>query len=51
MKAIREDLRATEPVGIVISRGLQAEPAPVFHAFVWGNAPELTPVPRDTKAA
>lgn len=51
MKAITEDLRSSEPVGIVISRGSKAEPAPIFHAFVWGAAPELTPVPRDTKAA
>jgi hypothetical protein len=51
MKAITEDPRASEPVGIVISRGSQAEPAPIFHAFVWGAAPELTPLPRDTKAA
>src|SRR5215469_15610215 len=51
MKAITEDLRTTEPVGIVISRGSKDEPAPIFHAFVWGAAPELTPIPRDTKAA
>lgn len=51
MKAITEDPRTTEPVGIVISRGSKAEPAPIFLAFVWGAAPELSPVPRDTKAA
>lgn len=51
MKANREDVRTEEPVGIVISRGTRAEPAPIFHAFVWGAAPELTPVPQDTKAA
>jgi hypothetical protein len=51
MKANTEDLRAQEPVGIVISRGTRAEPAPIFHSFVWGAAPEQTPVPQDTKAA
>jgi len=51
MKANIEDVRAEEPVGIVISRGTRAEPAPIFHAFVWAAAPELTPVPKDTKAA
>jgi hypothetical protein len=51
MKAITEDLSRSEPVGIVISRGTRAEPAPVFCAFVWGIAPEQNPVPRDTKAA
>jgi len=51
MKATPEDPHATEPVGIVISRGTRAEPAPIFHAFVWAAAPELTPVPHDTRAA
>jgi hypothetical protein len=51
MKATNKDLSQNEPVGIVISRGSRAEPAPIFHAFVWGAAPELTPVPKDTKAA
>ena len=51
MKATTEDPRAMEPVGIVISRGSRAEPEPIFHAFVWGAAPDLAPVPQDTKAA
>ena len=51
MKATNQDLNQTEPVGIVISRGTRAEPAPIFHAFVWGAAPELAPIPKDTKAA
>jgi len=51
MKAPTEDSRVTEPVGIVISRGTRAEPAPIFHAFVWGTAPDKKPVPKDTKAA
>jgi hypothetical protein len=51
MKAPTERGHQDEPVGIVISRGSRAEPAPIFCAFVWGTAPELTPVPQDTKAA
>lgn len=51
MKAANENLRKAEPVGIVISRGTRAEPAPLIQAFVWGPAPELAPVPQDTKAA
>jgi hypothetical protein len=51
MKAKTEKQLSGEPVGIVISRGSRAEPAPIFCAFVWGAAPELTPVPQDTKAA
>jgi hypothetical protein len=51
MKASTQDPRANEPVGIIISRGRQIEPAPIFHSFVWGVAPELAPVSKDTKAA
>ena len=51
MKNSTEKSHQDEPVGIVISRGSRAEPAPIFQAFVWGPAPELTPVPQDTKAA
>jgi hypothetical protein len=51
MKSSSEKSYQDEPVGIVISRGSRAEPAPIFHSFVWGSAPELTPVPQDTKAA
>jgi hypothetical protein len=51
MKNSKENSRQDEPVGIVISRGSRAEPAPIFRAFVWGPAPELAPVPQDTKAA
>lgn len=38
-----------EPIGIVISRGLRDEPAPVVRAYVWGPAPELDA--SETKAA
>lgn len=51
MKQISEELGEQEPVGIVISRGSRTEPAPLIQAFVWGAAPELAPVPQDTKAA
>lgn len=36
---------ATEPVGIVISRGREAESAPRFSAYVYAPAPEETAVP------
>jgi len=51
MKPHCQELGEKEPVGIVISRGSRAEPAPLIQAFVWGTAPELAPVPQDTKAA
>lgn len=31
---------STEPVGIVISRGREAEAAPRFSAYMYGPAPE-----------
>ncbi len=31
-----------EPVGIVISRGSRAEPAPKFSAYIWGPVPEAS---------
>ena len=38
---------SAEPMGIVISRGDRAEPAPMFWAYVWGPAPEPeSPEPR-----
>jgi hypothetical protein len=51
MKSLKEDIELGEPVGIIISRGTRAEPAPIIRAFVWGSAPEMRPVPQDTKAA
>ena len=51
MKAKKEDVIQSEPVGIVISRGTRAEPTPLIRAFVWGPAPELTAIPQDTRAA
>ncbi len=40
MKADRKTTRELEPVGIVISQGLQEEKPSVFSAYVWGPAPE-----------
>lgn len=38
-------------MGIIISRGARNDQRPVFTAFVWGPAPELTPTSKDNKAA
>src|SRR6059036_221828 len=51
MKDTQLETTPQEPVGIVISRGAHTEPAPVFVAFVWGSAPDLSLSPKDTKAA
>jgi hypothetical protein len=40
-----------EPIGIVISRGAQPEPAPNIFAYVWGPAPEVSDEPRDSRVA
>jgi hypothetical protein len=40
IKRVQQETIPAEPVGIVISRGDRAEPAPRFVAFVWGPAPE-----------
>lgn len=39
-------LEIDEPVGIIISTGSQAEPAPRFSAYVWGPVPDDTPAPQ-----
>ena len=42
MKKDRQGTTAEqEPMGIVISGGYRAEPAPAFWAYVWCDAPEL----------
>jgi hypothetical protein len=51
MKAKTREDREVEPMGIVISRGLRSEPAPLILAFEWGPAPELAPASQDHKAA
>ena len=41
MKKQEPTIDQQEPVGIVISRGSRAEPAPRFSAYIWGPAPEV----------
>ena len=43
MAKIRAEETEQEPMGIVISRGSRAEPAPRLVAYVWGPAPEAEP--------
>ena len=50
MKTSPRSSSEQEPVGIVISRGSRAEPAPHFSAYVWGPAPEPDDQP-ETQAA
>ena len=40
-----------EPVGIVISRGVDPEPTPAMFAYVWAPAPEPTDESRESKVA
>jgi hypothetical protein len=40
MKGKRAVSPDPEPIGIVISRGAQAEHPPTVFAYVWGPAPE-----------
>ena len=40
-----------EPVGIVISRGSRAEPAPRVTSYVWGPAPDMEPSSGEMVAA
>lgn len=40
-----------EPVGIVISRGADPEPAPAMFAYMWAPAPEPTDESREPKVA
>jgi hypothetical protein len=42
MKKDRKDIDATEPLGIIISRGDKTEPTPRFSAYIWGPVPEAT---------
>ncbi|HKO14706.1 MAG TPA: hypothetical protein VJU87_00610 [Gemmatimonadaceae bacterium] len=51
MKDIKRPAPEQEPMGIIISRGARNDQRPVFTAFVWGPAPELTPTSKDNKAA
>jgi hypothetical protein len=40
-----------EPVGIVISRGLDPEPTPAMFAYMWAPAPEPGDEGREAKVA
>ena len=40
-----------EPIGIVISRGIQHEQPPMVFAYVWGPAPEIKDEPLESKVA
>jgi hypothetical protein len=51
MTTSRQDVQEEEPMGIVISRGSRAEPAPRVWAYVWGPVPEGDDSTRDVKAA
>jgi hypothetical protein len=51
MKGNSSKVASQEPMGIVISRGAQPEPAPTVFAYVWGPAPEVPDAPRETKVA
>ncbi len=51
MKQIRQTADVQEPMGIVISNGATAEPAPRFVAYVWGPAPEPVVEVPESRAA
>ena len=51
MTDTRQSVMQEEPMGIVISLGSRAEPAPRVLAYVYGPAPEPEGTPRDAKAA
>ena len=40
MNAEATTISEQEPIGIVISRGSHAEPAPMFFSYVWADDPE-----------
>jgi hypothetical protein len=40
-----------EPVGIVISRGADPEPAPAMFAYMWAPDPGPSEEPRESKVA
>jgi hypothetical protein len=33
---------SNEPLGIIISQGDKREPTPIFSAYIWAPAPEIT---------
>lgn len=51
MTTNRQGVQEEEPIGIVISRGSRAEPAPRVWAYVWGPVPEIDESTPEVKAA
>lgn len=51
MTTSRQGVQVEEPMGIVISRGSRAEPAPRVWAYVWGPVPESDESAPEVKAA
>ena len=51
MSDVQTSATQGEPVGIVISRGSRAEPAPRFSAYMWCDVPEPTVEPATRRAA
>ena len=47
----RQNTKDQEPLGIVISRGSEDEPAPRFRAFVYAEVSETPPASLEVKAA
>ncbi|MFL5593895.1 MAG: hypothetical protein ACJ77S_03905 [Gemmatimonadaceae bacterium] len=51
MKKDRKETSASEPMGIIISRGDTTQPTPVFSAYIWGPAPEDDTQASENRAA
>lgn len=51
MKQDRDKDQSQEPLGIIIARGSREEAVPMFRAYVWGPAPELSSEAPEPKAA
>jgi hypothetical protein len=51
MKKDPKDTSASEPMGIIISRGDTTQPTPVFSAYVWGPAPDEDTQESENRAA
>ncbi len=51
MAASKHPVAPDEPVGIVISRGSRAEPAPIFRLFLYGPYPDEDLADAGTRAA
>jgi hypothetical protein len=43
MKKLKSKATSSEPMGIVITAGLQAPIEPLVRAYVWGPAPDEPP--------